>query len=202
MRDPSEWLVDNRTLILSAAGRRALDVACGDGRNAAYLARLGFAVDAVDVSDVAVQAIQVAAADLGLAVHARRMDLAEVGLPAEAYDVIVQTYFLERGLFRALEEALAPGGILIAETFVRADPAELGGRVDPRFLLEPGELAATFTGLRVLRYQEHVSKRSGRQRAVASLAARREHPLGLSGEPGRSYVPPRTPQRNDGSRWR
>jgi len=70
---PAEWLVENRSYLIEnrsslvgSAGRRALDVACGDGRNALYLAQLGFDVVAVDVSDVAVTSLRAAAADRGL----------------------------------------------------------------------------------------------------------------------------------------
>ncbi|MBW3551355.1 MAG: methyltransferase domain-containing protein [Proteobacteria bacterium] len=61
---PSEWLVDHAELLIG--GGRALDVACGDGRNALYLAHLGYTVDAIDVSDVAIAALRAATASRGL----------------------------------------------------------------------------------------------------------------------------------------
>ncbi len=160
--------------VAEAGGRRALDVACGDGRNAGYLAQLGFVVDAVDVSDVAVDALQAAAAARGLSgVHPRRCDLEQGGLPAAAYDVVVQINYLQRDLFGELARALRPGGLLILETFTRADLEALGNHVEARYLLGAGELPASFPGLEVIRHREAVVDHGGRRRAVAGLVARR-----------------------------
>ena len=166
---------------LAGAGRgRALDVACGDGRNAGYLAQLGFDVDAVDVSDVAVDALRAAAEARGLSVHPRRHDLEHGGLGDDgrghgdsAYDVIVQINYLQRDLFGELARALAPGGLLILETFTRADLETLGNRVEARYLLEAGELPTSFPGLEVIRHREAVLEHGERKRAVAGLVARR-----------------------------
>lgn len=176
---PAEWLVENRELVIGpgrVGGRpplRALDVACGDGRNSRYLAQLGFAVDAVDVSDVAIAALRAAAVERDLAVDARRMDLEAEALPVARYDVIVQMNYLQRDLFAALERALSPGGILIVETVSRAHVEELGKSFDPRFVLDDNELLRSFPDLRVRHYREGVVERAGRPRGVASLVAER-----------------------------
>jgi tellurite methyltransferase len=162
---PSDWLVENQALI---GGTRALDLACGAGRNARYLAGLGFTVDALDISDVAIAALQ------GIdGVQARAADLECEPLPAGAYDVVLMINYLQRDLFAAAANALAPGGVLLAETVTRAHVEQLGRVFDPRFLLEPGELRDAFPGLRVLRFKEGVVQRSGRPRAVAALVAQR-----------------------------
>lgn len=171
---PAQWLTDNRALLPEpASGRRALDVACGLGSNAVWLARLGFAVDAIDISDVAVDALSAQAREHGLPIRALRMDLEREPLPPGVYDVIVQIDYLQRDLFAALADALAAGGVVVAETVTTAHVVELGNRFDPGFLLEPGELRAAFPGLRVVRHEERVVTRSGRRRAVARLVARR-----------------------------
>jgi tellurite methyltransferase len=160
-------------------GRRALDVACGDGRNAGYLAQLGFEVDAVDVSDVAIDALRAAADARGLSVHPRRHDLEHDGLGDDGglgdsvYDVIVQINYLQRDLFGDLARALRPGGLLILETFTRADLETLGNHVEARYLLKPGELPASVPGLEVIRHREAVLEHGERNRAVAGLVARR-----------------------------
>jgi tellurite methyltransferase len=171
---PSAWLVEHRALLAEAHGRRALDVACGDGRNAGYLAKLGFAVDAVDVSDVAIDALRAAAASRGLSIHAAQCDLEQSGLPAGPYDVVVQINYLQRDLFGPLAQALRPGGgILIVETFTRADRDEFGNGVDAPYLLDEGELPASFPDLEVIDHREAVIERGSRRRAVAGLVARR-----------------------------
>jgi tellurite methyltransferase len=170
---PAEWLSDNHDALASRVGGRALDLACGTGRNALYLARLGFTVDAVDVSDVAVQQLTATAGRAGAAVHARVADLEQEGksLPPAAYELVVLINYLQRDLFAVIPETLAPGGIVIAETVTRAHIEQLQRPFDPRFVLEPGELATAFAGLHVLRYREAVVQRGGRPRAVASVLA-------------------------------
>ncbi|MDQ3675809.1 MAG: class I SAM-dependent methyltransferase, partial [Actinomycetota bacterium] len=119
---PSEWLVDNEALlrVVARRGRRALDVASGNGRNALYLAGLGFEVDALDISDVAIDGLRTAARERDLPVHARLVDLEDDGLPAGSYDVVVNMNYLQRDLFGALAQAVRPGGLLLFETFAAA----------------------------------------------------------------------------------
>ncbi|MGI9096929.1 MAG: class I SAM-dependent methyltransferase [Solirubrobacteraceae bacterium] len=171
---PAEWLVEHRSLL--SGGGRALDVACGDGRNALHLARLGFEVDAVDVSDLAIDALCTAAPDRAPAVHPRVVDLELEPLPQDEYDVVVNFNYLQRDLFEALERALRPGGWLLFETFGRAHLDELGKRIDPAYVLADNELLHAFPGLRVRHYREGVVERPGGPRGVASLVAHRPGP--------------------------
>jgi SAM-dependent methyltransferase len=174
-RAPSEWLAENEDLLRAHAGpgRRALDVAAGSGRNALYLAELGFEVEAVDISEVGLARLRAAADERGLPVHTRVADLESDGLGPGAYELVVNLNYLQRDLFDPLRAALAPGGLLLFETFGPAHLAELGKRVSPEFVLGPGELRDAFAALRIVRYAEGVAERSGRPRGVASLAAER-----------------------------
>jgi tellurite methyltransferase len=168
---PAAWLVEHGPL-LGGAGR-ALDVACGDGRNALHLARLGFEVDAVDVSDVTIDALRAVAAERAPGVHPRLLDLEREPLAEDAYDVVVSFNYLQRDLFGALERALRPGGWLLFETFGPAHLEELGRRINPAFVLGANELLHAFPGLRVRHYREGVAESSAGPRGVASLVARR-----------------------------
>ncbi|MGH2839431.1 MAG: class I SAM-dependent methyltransferase [Solirubrobacteraceae bacterium] len=172
---PSEWLVEHEPLLRAVAGpgRRALDVAAGSGRNALYLAGLGFEVDAIDISDVAIERLRAAARERGLPVNARVVDLEDDGLPAGAYDVVVNMNYLQRDLFGALERAVAPAGLLVFETFGPDHLEALGAGVNPDFVLAPNELLRAFADLRVRRYLEGVVERSGRRKGVESLVAQR-----------------------------
>jgi SAM-dependent methyltransferase len=168
---PSEWLVEHAEQL---GGRgRALDVACGDGRNALALARLGFEVDAVDVSDVTIDALRAAAPERAPAVRPRVVDLEREAPAQGAYDVVVVFNYLQRDLFGALERALVPGGRLLFETFGPAHLEELGRRVNPAFVLGPGELLHAFGLLRVRHYRDGVARRAGSPRGVMSLFAQR-----------------------------
>jgi SAM-dependent methyltransferase len=174
---PAPWLVEHRPLLDELRGARAdpraLDVACGDGRNSRYLAELGFAVDAVDVSDVAVEALRAATADAGLAVRAKVVDLEHEPLPEREYDVVVCMSYLQRDLFAALRRALRPGGVLLYETFSRAHVEELGKPFNPAYVLERNELLHAFAELHVRHYREGIAERGGDTRGVASLVAQR-----------------------------
>ncbi len=168
---PADWLVEHGALLGSSG--RALDVACGDGRNALYLARLGFEVDAIDVSDVAIDALRAAADERSLAIEPRVVDLERESPEAAAYDVVVNFNYLQRDLFGALEQALRPGGWLVFETFGRAHLDELGKSMNEAYVLGDNELLHAFPELRVRHYREGVVAGPAGPRGVASLVARR-----------------------------
>jgi hypothetical protein len=89
-------------------------------------------------------------------------------LPERCYDLIVCIQYLERDLFPQMTRALRPDGVLLMETFTRAQLEFAGGPRTPAYLLEPGELREAFPELRVLFYRE---LRAGQ--GIASLLARR-----------------------------
>jgi SAM-dependent methyltransferase len=168
---PAPWLVEHAALL--RGGGRALDVACGDGRNARALARLGYDVDAVDVSDVTIEALRATAPERAPGVHPRVADLEREPLARDAYDVVVNFNYLQRGLFGALAAALRPGGWLLFETFGPAHLEELGKHVNPKFVLAPNELLTAFPGLRVRAYRDGAVEYPAGPRGVASLLAQR-----------------------------
>lgn len=172
---PAEWLVEHRALLEALpSGGRALDLACGDGRNARYLAELGFAVDAIDISDVMIGRLGDAAVALRLDVRPRVADLErEPVLPRGEYSVVMNFNYLQRNLFGPLAEALRPGGLLFFETFARPHIDELGHDLPAKFVLADNELLVAFPGLHVHDYFEGVVARSGRPRGVASLVGER-----------------------------
>ncbi|MBI3973173.1 MAG: methyltransferase domain-containing protein [Chloroflexi bacterium] len=154
-RAPVRRLVDLAPVIRPASrdgSARALDLACGAGRHTLYLASLGYTVDALDVSDVGLARLARVAAALGLAgrVRLRQVDLDRVQLSQEAYDLVLDTYFLDRRLFRAMHAALKPNGLLFVETLL-STPAKPGR---PAYYLQPGELRRAFPGLAELFYEE------------------------------------------------
>ena len=132
-------------LDLLPAGGRALDVACGRGAVALWLAERGFTVDAVDVSAVGLAALA------GVVdVHPVRADL-DRGLPASCtgpYDVVVCQRFRDPALYPAFVERLAPGGLLVVTVL-----SEVDDEPGP-FRAPAGELEAAFAGLDVLHHDE------------------------------------------------
>ncbi len=173
--EPAEWLVAHRDLLTSEPRGRALDVACGTGRNAVYLARLGFTVDALDVSGVAIAWLKERVEREGLSVHPRRHDLTREPLPRREYRIVLNVNYLQRDLLAALKGVTAPGGLVVFETFTRPQAELPGGPRDPEHTLEAGELRRAFADFEVLDYREEtlLPEDVRKARAVASLVARR-----------------------------
>ncbi|NIV96498.1 methyltransferase domain-containing protein [candidate division KSB1 bacterium] len=174
--EPAELLVNHESLLFSHPKGRALDLACGTGRNAIYLAKLGFQVDAVDISDVALHWLRKQVRRLNLAVHPIQMNLEAAHLPKETYQLIVNVNYLERSLFQSIRQALLPNGLLFFEAFTRDHMEKLGNQINPNFTLERGELLSVFSDLEILYYKEKIiaPKTPDRKRAVARLIARNE----------------------------
>jgi SAM-dependent methyltransferase len=149
---------------------RALDVACGRGRHALWLAERGLATLAIDRDADAVRELNDIAREGGLPLRAEARDLERGDDPFRdaTFDVIVVVHYLHRPLFPSLVAALAPGGLLIYETFTRAQAAR-GKPTNPDFLLEPGELLELVRSLEVLASRE--GDYDGRM--VAGVIARR-----------------------------
>lgn len=136
--------------LLPARGR-ALEVACGLGVNALHLAARGLEVTAWDYAETAIARLRDEAARRGLALRAEVRDVVHEPPPAAAFDVVVVTRFLERDLCPHLAAALAPGGILCYQSFVRERATDRGPD-DVAFRFAPNELLRLFPGLRVLAY--------------------------------------------------
>jgi SAM-dependent methyltransferase len=155
----------------------ALDVACGAGRNALYLAGLGYRVDAVDVSAEALARGKQAALDAGLPISWIEHDL-DLGLPRGLghYDLIVVVRYLDLSLVTSAAERLRPGGYLICEAHLDTDQPVIGPR-DPNFRVRPGELRDAAAQLDVVEYWEGLtSDPDGRAVALARLVAWRAYP--------------------------
>lgn len=162
----------------------ALDVACGTGRHTLLLAARHQHVTAVDGSAVALEILEqrARAADQPVR-HADDLsnvgsskpdialvcaDLEQVTLPVEAFALILCVHYLQRSLFRQIQEALTPGGMLLFETYTCEQLAFPGGPRNPEYLLRTGELRDAFPSLRLLFYRE---LRAGK--GIASLIAQR-----------------------------
>jgi len=163
---PSGWLIDNVDLL--RPGMRVLDVAAGRGRHALLLAAAGFAVTAVDRDAVLMARLDRLARAIGHPVTTRVLDLeaGPVDLGAGAFDLVLVTHYLHRPLMPALVAALAPGGMLVYETFTTAQAAR-GKPTNPAYLLQPGELPTLVAPLAVVRSREGVYD----DRDVASVVA-------------------------------
>ena len=163
---PSPWV--QRWIGWIRPGGLVLDLACGAGRHARLLARLGFEVLAVDRAPELF-------ADPPAGVTVMGADLEQGNWPLEGrrFDAIVVTNYLHRPLLPVLVESLERGGLLVYETFARGNE-RFGKPSNPAFLLEPGELLAAVEGrLHVIAYEDLVVEEP-RPAAVQRVCARRE----------------------------
>ncbi len=146
---------------------RALDVACGNGRNACYLAQLGFTVDAVDIAEEGLKRFVCRPEGI----HRICGDLDRFFLPRGRYSLIVNIRYLNRRLLPALKDGLCVGGMLIFESYLQAPNNASAGGHRPEHLLAPDELRQAFGGLNVVVYQEHPSRQADAPAMKASLVA-------------------------------
>ncbi len=155
------WTGDpNRRFVAETAGMppgRALDLACGEGRNAVWLAERGWEVTGVDFAEVALEKARGLAAARGVEATWVHADLLEYDAPGEAFDLVAILYLQlpadERGrVHRAAAAAVAPGGTLLVVAHDRSNLEHgHGGPQDPRVLATPEEVAGDLDGLEVER---------------------------------------------------
>jgi len=150
MDAPSPLLVQYAALLTPG---RALDLACGSGRNALWLREQGWEVTAVDKAETSFGALR---ADL---------EAGEFSIEEGAWDLILMSHYLQRDLFEPVKRGLHPGGLAIVIVHL-FEP----GHETSRFSLSTGELAAYFAGWEVLHYREGPSPRG---RAVVEIVARK-----------------------------
>lgn len=162
---PSPWV--RRWSHLIAPASTVLDVACGAGRHLRFLHALGHDVVGVDRNADALAACE----GLGELVLA---DIESGPWPfgsGRRFGAVVVTHYLWRPLLPAIVASVAPGGVLIYETFAQGNET-VGRPARPEFLLAPGELLAACAGLRVVAYEDGFEQHP--ERFVQRIAAVRE----------------------------
>src|SRR6266581_4352182 len=145
---------------------KALDIAGGIGRHTLWLAKHGWQVTLVDISETGISLARSAArrARVGDKIEFVIEDLKNFVLGRNRFDLILVFFYLERALFPALISALKPGGALLYKTYTWEQPKFGRGPRRPLYLLKPNELLHAFRKLRVLYYRE-----TARKRAVAEF---------------------------------
>ena len=144
---------------------RGLDLAGGTGRHAIWLAQQGWRMTLADLSDTATSMAASNATAMGVELDIETGPaaplLASAASAGAGYDLIVVIQFLDRSLFPAIRAALKPGGLLLykAHTLDHLHLGDGNGPRDAEHLLQRQELLEAFAGMRVLYYQETVTRR-------------------------------------------
>lgn len=148
----SDWVA--RFLPLVRTGGTVLDLACGKGRHAIHAAGLGYQVTAIDRNAEALGQLRNIGGITAIE-HDLETEDAAIPLPSGSLDGIIVTNYLHRPLFRQLTGLLAPGGVLIYETFAIGNE-RFGKPSNPAFLLAEGELLQAFNGLTVIAFEQGI----------------------------------------------
>ena len=169
----SPWVA--RWAHLVAPGASVLDVACGMGRHAVYFAEKNHPVTLIDRAQ---EALDSAAARLPSTAQPIMADiengpwpLADGAGQVQQFGCVVVTNYLWRALLPTIVASVAPGGVLIYETFAHGHAA-VGKPSRPDFLLQPGELLRACAGLRIVAYEDGFLAQPARY--VQRIAAVRE----------------------------
>ena len=167
---PSPWV--QRFSGLVTEGGNVLDLACGHGRHARWFAGRGHRVLAVDQSAEALASLSGVA---GVDTLCADIEGQPWPLPGRTFDAVVVTNYLWRPLLATIVASVAPGGVLLYETFAVGQET-IGKPSRPDFLLQPGELLQVCSGLRVVAYEDGYGGTP--ERFVQRIAAvRKDQPL-------------------------
>lgn len=131
---------------------QALELACGLGGNARFMAQCGLKTDAWDISDTALTLLNNWASLNQLPIEPLITDLEQMILPYKKYDVIVVSRYLDRDLFAGIEQALKPNGLLFYQTFL--SPPHENAPQNPAFYVHSGEFNQAWSGLTTEVYGE------------------------------------------------
>ena len=169
---PSTWLVWHDYLI--RPGMRVLDLACGEGRHALKAAQWGATVTALDHDDVKLETGREAAVRLGVQVDFQAVDLTGEWPALGRFEVVLLFNYVDRERMEDVQELVAPGGLLIMETYLDWQRALGWGPTSDDHLLQPGELARLVSPFESLHGREVFEPIEGNKvRAVASIVAQR-----------------------------
>ena len=175
----------NRFLVAEVADLqpgRALDLACGEGQNAIWLASLGWEVTGVDYSEVAISKARARAQREGVRVDFRCDDLVAYEPEPGAFDLVLILYLHipadERpGILERAASALAPGGTFVLLGHDTTNLTEgVGGPSDPTILFTPDEIAAELSGLEIVKAERVFRDVTGEERDAIDALVRARRP--------------------------
>lgn len=157
-------LLEEYICLANSTNGIALDIACGMGRNSYFMRDSGFIVDSIDISEVAINSLS-----NQRNINPICVDLDNYTLEEQKYDLICNSFFLERRLFPQISRALKKNGILIFETFVLEDYRPIS---NINHILHKNELLRSFINLEIIFYKETYLNKNDKSTLVARMVAR------------------------------
>lgn len=172
--DPSPVL---EAYVDETADGRALDVACGTGRNAVYLAEQGYEVDALDQSIEGLRITESNAEERGVddRINLIQADATQFEYPEARYDVVTISFFRVLDRLSDIKRALRPDGLVFYQHHLRSEPPATVGPSTDRYRFGANELLRACLDLTVLYYEESTERRDGELSATVELVARNSH---------------------------
>ncbi|SDX61551.1 class I SAM-dependent methyltransferase [Halobellus clavatus] len=172
--DPSPVL---RDYLEETSPGRALDVACGTGRNAVFLAERGYEVDALDrsIEGLRLTRANATARDVEDRLNLIQADATQFGYPANRYDVVTISFFRTLDRLSDIKRALRPDGLLFYQHHLRSDPPAAVGPSTDRYRFCSNELLHACLDLTVLYYEESSELVDGKRSATVELVGRNSH---------------------------
>ncbi len=166
---PSKFLSENYKILPSAG--TVLDIGIGEGRNAVFLARMGFDVTGIDISTVAIKKSHLLAKEHGVKLKTILGDLKKYKFTKNRFDIILCFYLVDRDLNRRLVEWIKPGGFLIYEAHTLKQQKYEGGK--DSYYLKEQELLRMFPGFQVVKFEEPLSGKKFRSSIILRKSAKK-----------------------------
>ena len=150
-KDPSPFLVESLPLLPPRG--KVLDLAMAEGRNAVFMAKKGYQVEGVDISEAAIRRAKRLARENKVRIKTIVADLASYQIRPDTYDVILSIFYLDRKLLTSMKKGLRRGGVIVFENHTEGNLKY--DKTEPKeYLLAPGELRQLFSDFQVLKYRE------------------------------------------------
>jgi len=134
-------------------GKSVLEIACGLGGNSVYLSQLGFDVTSWDISDIAVRYLNDLSVKHNLSIKAEVKDLDTLHEVSDSFDLVVDTFYLNRSLFPQIKKLVNPKGLFFMQTFSVTD-SEKNTHISEQYKLKPGELKEIFARWEILHFDD------------------------------------------------